>query len=114
MADAETITVKRNNDRGLPMRVTKAGAAKDITGWTIRMTVKVNQNDPDSAAIIDEVATIDNGPGGLASFEIDADDTKDQPVSPYYYDILALDDQGKRQSSKTGVFDLVQEITDGS
>lgn len=114
MSDANTITVKRNNDRGLPITVKKDGVAKDISGWTIKLSVKENQNDPDSEAIINATATIDDGPGGLASFEIAAADTADKAVGPYYYDILALDSEGKRQSSKTGAFELVQEITDGS
>lgn len=114
MSDSTTLTVKRNNDRGLPITVKKDGTAQNITGWSFRFTVKENQNDPDTDAIIDEMATITNASGGLASVTIMAADTKDREVGPYYYDLLAIDNQGKRQSSKTGIFDLVQEITDGS
>lgn len=114
MADSSTITVKRNNDRNLAITVTKDDAAVNITGWEIRFTVKRKQNDPDSDAIIDNVATITSGVGGLATIAIEAADTATELVGPYYYDILAIDDQDKRQSSQTGIFDLVQEITDGS
>ncbi len=114
MSDATTITVKRNNDRGLPLEVKKDGAAVNITGWAIHLAVKKNQNDADSDAIIDVDAVITNPTAGEASITIDASDTATEEVGPYYYDILAVDDQGKRQSSRTGIFDLVQEITDGS
>lgn len=114
MADATTITAKRNNDRNLNVTVVKDGEPVDITDWDIHFTVKKVQNAPDSDAIIDEHATITSAAEGEATIAIAAADTKDEAVGSYYYDILAIDDQGKRQSSQTGIFGLHQEITDGS
>lgn len=114
MADSTTIEIKRNNDRNYLTTVKKDNVAVDITGWSIRMTVKKNQNDSDDDAIIDSLATITDADEGEATIAILASDTADKEVGPYYYDVLAVDDQGKRQSSRTGIFDLQQEITDGS
>lgn len=114
MADSSTITVKRNNDRNLALTVKKDGVVVDITDWVIRLTVKKNQNDSDDDAIIDVLADLTDPDQGVANIPILAADTATEEVGPYYYDILAIDEQDKRQSSKTGIFDLVQEITDGS
>lgn len=114
MAASTTITIKRNNDRNLQVSVVKDGVAVDITDWVIRFAVKVNQNDSDADAIINEVATITDAVGGEATIAIAAADTANVATGPYFYDILAVDDQGKRQSSQTGTFNLLQEITDGS
>lgn len=114
MSDATTITIKRNNDRNLQITVVKDGAAVDITGWAFHFAVKRNQNDADTDAIIDVDGTITDADEGEATIAITAADTASEEVGPYYYDLLAVDDAGKRQSSQTGIFDLVQEITDGS
>lgn len=114
MADGDTIKLKRNNDRNLSISVTKDDAAVNITGWSFRLTVKREQNDSDADAIINVLGSIVSAAGGTATIPITAADTATETVGPYYYDILALDGAGKRQSSQTGIFDLVQEITDGS
>lgn len=114
MSDATTITIKRNNDRNLAITVKKDGAAQNIAGWQILFSVKRNQNDDDSEAIIDVAGSIVSAAAGTATIPILASDTATEEVGPYYYDILVIDDQDKRQSSLTGIFDLVQEITDGS
>lgn len=114
MSDQYTITLKRNNDRNFPIVVTKDDSPVNITDWEIKMAVKANQDDPDADAIIDVDGVVANASAGEAMITISASDTALQAIGEYYYDILLLDDQGKRQSSKTGIFKLVQEITDGN
>lgn len=109
-----TISIKRNNDSALSLTVKKDGTAENITGWTIKFSVKENRNDIDADAIIFKTVTSHTNPtSGLSAIPIDADDTKDKEIGDYYYDILFIDDLGKRQSTATGTFRIVQEITDG-
>lgn len=108
------ISVIRNNDRNLAITVTKDGAVVDITDWIIYFSVKAKRNDPDSEAIIYKKVEVHTDPTqGESSIAISADDTKDQEVDSYFYDLLFVDDQNKRQSTRTGIFQIVQEITDG-
>lgn len=108
------IRVKRDNDRGLKITISKDGAAKNITGWTIFFSVKKRKNDTDDQAIIfKEVTSHTNPTAGETYITIDAADTKTEKVGIYPFDIKAVDDQGKKQSSETGTFEIVQEVTDG-
>jgi len=108
------IRIKRDNDRALNITVTKDDVVQDITGWTVYFAVKRRVNDTDENAIIfKEVTVHTDAVNGETAISIDAADTADKKVGSYYFDIKIVDDQGKKQSSETGVFDIVQEIADG-
>ena len=115
MSNSSDISIKRNNDRNLNIAVKKDGVAVDITGWTVKMAVKRSRDDTDAEAIFVKTVTSHTDPtAGETTIPIAASDTADEPVAPYYYDILVIDDQSKRQSSNTGNFIIVQEVTDGA
>lgn len=114
MADTTTITLKRNNDRNLKINAKKDGAAVDITGWVLYFSVKKSRTDSDADALIYKEVSIHTDPvEGESTIPIAASDTEGKALGEYNYDILAVDDQAKRQSSKTGKFQLIHEITDG-
>jgi len=111
---SNTIAVKRNNDLTLAITVKKDGTPENITGWVIYFSVKKVRNSSDASAIIYKEVTVHTDPtAGESSISIDAVDTKDKEVGTYYYDLLFVDDQDKRQSTVTDLFQLVQEVTDG-
>lgn len=113
-AAVNTITIKRNNDRNLSLTVKKDGVPQDITDWIVYFSVKKFGHLPDDQAIIyKEVTAHTNPTAGETTISILAADTASDAVDNYSYDILIVDDQGKRQSSQTGTFVLEQEITDG-
>ncbi len=110
------ISIKRNNDRSLRVVATNKsdGSVHDITGWSIYLTVKKSVHDSDDDAIISKVVTTHTNPtGGISNIVIDADDTKNQPVGTYHFDLLIVDENGKRHSTQTGTFSIEQEVTDG-
>lgn len=107
------ITLKRGNDRNLKATVTKDGSAVDVTGWSVRLTVKNKPTDTDAAAIISKLVTsIPNPTQGIINIPINAADTEDKAIGTYVFDLLFLDAAGKKHSSETGDFVIVQEITD--
>lgn len=111
------LSIKRNNDRSLKVVVTNKsdGSVHDITDWSIYFTVKQNSFDSDDKAIIRKVVTTHTNPtGGISHIVIDADDTKTKKVGMYSYDLLILDENGKRHSTDTGIFEIKQEISDGT
>ena len=108
------ISIKRNNDKNFRITVKKDGVAYDITGWTVYFTVKKNASDADDKAIISKtVTTHEDATNGITNIAIAANDTKTKPVGYYVFDIKVKDAQNKLQSSETGAFELVQEVTDG-
>ena len=107
------IELKRGNDRNLKATVTKDGAAVDVTDWSVRLTVKQNPTDADADAVINKlVDTIPTPTAGIINIPIDAADTEDKAVGLYQFDLQVLDAAGKKHSSETGEFVIVQEITD--
>lgn len=107
------ITLQRGNARNIKATVTKDGSAVDVTGWSVRLTVKNKPTDTDAAAIISKLVTsIPNPTQGIINIPIDAADTEDKAIGTYVFDLLVLDAAGKKHSSETGDFVIVQEITD--
>lgn len=107
------IAIKRGNDRNLKVTVTREGAAVDITGWQVRFTVKKTASLADSAAIINTLVTShENAAGGITNIPINATDTVTEDVGNYVFDIKVKDASNKLHSSSSGVFELVQEVTD--
>lgn len=108
------IRIKRDNDRALNITVKKAGVVQNITGWIVYFAVKRRVNDTDENAIIFKEVTSHTDPtNGETTISIDAADTADKKVGIYYFDVKVVDSQGKKQSSGTGSFEIVQEIADG-
>ena len=91
------------------------GVPVDITGWTIKFTVKETQDALDGASVFPiKTATLTDAVNGVAVIEIAADDTAGKACKTYYWDLLCVDGEAKRQNSQTGVFEILQEVTDGA
>lgn len=108
------ISLKRGNDRNLRVTVTNAaGQPVDITGWSVRFTVKKVQTMSDADAIINKLITSHENPtGGITNIPINGSDTDNQPIDLFYLDIRVRDALGKEHSSDTGTFQIIQPITD--
>jgi len=108
------ISLKRGNDRNLKVTVTdSAGAAVDITDWSVRFTVKVWATDSDDDAIINKLVTSHENPtGGITNIPINGADTDSQDVGKYSFDIRVRDALDKENSSETGDFLIIQPVTD--
>jgi len=94
------ITFKDEND-----------VAIDITGWTLFMTVKINENDPDSSAIISKTVTSFPDPtNGKATISLSPTDT-DQLIDCYFYDMQLKDSSGNITTYLSGIFNVTRDIT---
>lgn len=108
------IAIKRGTDKSFKITVKKNGVATDITGWTIYFSVKKQVNDTDANAIIRKViSSHQDAANGITNITIDAEDTREKEVGYFSFDIRVVDDTGRKQSSDTGTFEIIQEITDG-
>lgn len=109
-----TISIKKGNDRNLAATVTNAaGAAVDITGWSVRFTVKKIDTDPDSSAVINKLITaFDTPTAGIMNIPIDGADTDTTDPGHYFFDIRVRDAANKEHSSDTGDFYIVHPVTD--
>jgi len=77
----------RGDDQFFVLKFKQAGVVKDITGWTIFFTLKKNQDDADSAAVIKKTITSHADPTqGETEFRIAASET-DPLQGIYYYDV---------------------------
>lgn len=67
---------------------------EDITDWTIYFTMKLQQKDPETSAIIvKDITAHTDAEHGKTEIELTPDDT-DIDTRPYYYDIVVKDDEG--------------------
>ncbi len=93
------------------LTVTTNGVARDITGWTITFTAKVNDTDLDADAVVSATATITNGPGGLAALTLTATDTDLDP-GVYAADLEFRPPAGEPMTIK-GTLRIVQDVRRG-
>lgn len=83
-----SLSVKRKNTKSYALTITENDVAKDISGYTIKFTVKKNTNDLDNDdvnAIIAKTITATSSVG-LATISLTTSDTNINPGS-YMYDI---------------------------
>lgn len=100
----------------------KSGAAYDITGHTIYMTLKTDNSLADNAGfpnVYQATGAITNGPNGLATVTLPSDQTKQLTSgAKYFYDIQIHDDSTPTVVSTIEKGSLTVEagttITDGN
>jgi hypothetical protein len=80
----------------------KAGAVVDITDLELRFVVGDLQRVPLFQKSTDEGVTITDGPGGIATVDIDAIDTTDLGSRVLYWDLDELDDAIKVRTLASG------------
>lgn len=102
----------QGDDSGYRLEFSQGGSPVDITGWTITFTAKRSHGGP---IAIQQQATIENGPGGIATIELAASDTADL-AGLYYYDIQVEYDDGQgntlTRTIMSGRVPFEEDITD--
>jgi len=84
---ANEIEIYRGDTRTITVTVkNSAGSLVNLTGYTMRMTVKSDKTSADSAAIISKTATITDPTTGVGTFALTVTDTT-QTAGIYYYDV---------------------------
>lgn len=102
---------EQGTDEPISLTITDpAGDAQDITGWTIRLTLKDYPGDSDDDAVLQKDAVITDAEGGLAQFNITDEDTADLQGT-YYYDIRYKDSGDDIKVIYSGKFLFHKRIT---
>jgi len=113
--DYEMEIVKRNT-RTLVIVVTDdTGVVQDITGFTMKLTVKKNSQDEDSEAVIGPVsATITDPVGGEGNIALTAIHTN-IPEGEYIYDIKIqnADESSRHTVVGPSKFTVIDNVTQG-
>ena len=112
---ATTIEIVRRDDVTINCTFKDAaGAAINITGYTVYFTVKRNIKDADSAALISKTVTSHSSPTtGQTTITLSKTNTNLDEGS-YFYDFQLKDTSGNIQSTKRGTINVVQDITVGT
>lgn len=84
----------RGDTKVYSLAFTRSGVAIDITGYTIRFTMKSNQLEVDPGDLQVDAEFV-NAEAGTASITLTSAMTKALAVGQYYYDIRALDAYGQ-------------------
>jgi hypothetical protein len=91
------LSINRKNTKAYNLTITENDEVKDITGYTVKFTVKKNTNDLDNddvGAIISKTVTTHTDPSqGLTLISLTTSDTNVNP-STYFYDIKLRDPTG--------------------
>lgn len=88
------------------------GLAIDLTGATVFFTVKENESDADTSAVITEDVTSHTDPtNGETSIEVSDTETDDVDPGTYYYDIQVKTAAGNIQTVVKGTLTVLTDIT---
>lgn len=112
MSSSDKITIIRGDDINYPISFKDAdGVAIDITDYTIFFTVKQNTEDSDDDALISVDITSHTDPtNGISALELTSAETDINP-GLYTYDFQLKDADDKLSSSRSGCFEVLQDIT---
>jgi len=86
------LIIQRGMTKAYELQLYKNGVAENITGWVITLIVKEKMSDPDSSAIINELASLSDAINGKALIRLEEANT-DFPPKSYYYNIKFVDAQ---------------------
>jgi len=99
----------RGDTTPIRVKITKKKVPLDISGFTFLLTVHTNQMPDGNDYAIQVAATIEDGPGGLILFDLQAEEV--DRVGLFYYDMQLTDTQGKVLTFKVGTMKFKQDIT---
>lgn len=89
-----------------------SGNALDISAWTVYLTVKRDESDPDSDAVISkDVTNHTDGPGGKTAIEFTEADTEGL-TGGYHYDLQVKRGNGDIQTFMRGTVRFEGGITE--
>lgn len=85
---------------------------KDITGWTVWMTVKEEEAAPDTEALVQkEVTSHVDAANGETAVKLSSSETDDLSET-HYYDVQVKKDNGNIQTIQKGFITFQEGITD--
>lgn len=104
-----TLNIYKNNTPTIPVSVTSAGVAFDLTGYTMKIIIKKTQTDSTPVAM--KQATITTPATGEGSIVL----TKEQtniPVGEYWYEIRIFNvTTGDDQTVVMGKLNILQNLS---
>ena len=107
-----TIDIFRGDHRTLNLTFTQNGAALDITGYTVKFTVKENVSDSYANAKIAKTVTSHTSPtAGQTQIDITNADTSPLLEQGYFYDIELTDTGSNILTVIRGIFNVTLDIT---
>ena len=87
------------------------GVPIDITGWTVYFTVKQNEDDPDSSAVISKTVTTHTDPTqGKTLIEVSADETYNL-LGQYFYDVQSKNTDDEIKTPVFGSILFEKDVT---
>jgi hypothetical protein len=110
MAEWTSHTITQGDDAALVLTITKNGAVLNITGMDVRWTAVSNRGDL-APALGPYVATITNGPQGLATVSIPKADTLALDAYAYLWDAQVTDAQEHEVTVMRGLLHVLANIT---
>jgi len=112
MSVCKDLVMLRRSTRAFELIFTKDKVAKDITGWTIYVTVKTKMEDSDANAVINKVITsLTNPTSGKALIEFTTDDTDLDPKN-YWYAIDYKDSDNNEGTLFSGKLTIRKSVRD--
>lgn len=114
MSALPDIEILRGTTAVLRFVATAGGEAFDLTGCTLRLTVKrvADSADDDAAAVLTRTITTFAAPTtGIEDITLGPGDTRDLMPGRYAYDFLLDDSLGRRIGWKSAAFTLTNTTT---
>ena len=108
-----TINIYIGDDKEYAVAFTDGdGVAIDITGWTVILTIKDNEDDGDADALVQVKQTSHTNPtAGQTTITIPRSTTIDLTAGSYYYDIQITNATGKVKTITKGSANILKHIT---
>jgi len=110
-----TLQIYRGDDKNYNFTfIDENGAAINITGWTIFLTIKPAIDDvtnDDSAEIVKTVTSHTSPTDGETTVSLDDTDTNELNDEEYVYDFQAKTNAGKIMTIMHGILEVTKEVT---
>lgn len=116
MIPKEDLDIFRGDEKEFPFQVKKNGMPLDITGMTLKFTVKKNLVDADPGYFQKSTSdgiVIAAGTQGNLTVTVAPEDTDDAPSSEvvYFYDLQLTAAPGKPKTVASGPFKIIPDVT---
>lgn len=107
----QDLTITQGDEKAYNLSFTSGGEPLDITGATLKMTVKRSLKD-ETPVITKTVTAHTNPTAGETTLTLSTTDT-DQPLGVYYYDIQIADGSIAKKTVMKGKLTITWQATEG-
>jgi hypothetical protein len=107
---ANEISIYRGDTQTITVTVKENGTIKDLTSYTMRMTVKNDPQSLDAEALISKTATIAAPATGIGVFTLSGTDTT-LNAGNYYYDVQINKSTTDIKTLFVSTFTILQDVT---